>query len=470
MSDFLYCYFSSNESFRFKNIKKGVHVENENRIEIYAARQEGYCLKNNQIEDKLFQEFGVNRGLRNERGVGVLTGLTNISKVNGAHVVNGEKVPMEGELWYRGYRIEHLVEEVRKEGFGFEKIAYLLLFGEMPTKAQQAEFFEVLRRATRLPTNFTRDVIMKAPSRDIMNSMTRSILTLASYDRRPNDLRLDNVIRQCIQLIAIFPMLAVYSYHAHNHIDNNQSMYIHRPDPNLSQAENFLRMLRPDSQYTELEAQALDIALILHMEHGGGNNSTFTTRVVTSSGSDTYSAIAAAMCSLKGPKHGGANIKVMQMMQDIREHVSDVHDEDEICAYLKKILDHTAFDGAGLIYGMGHAVYSLSDPREKVFHSYVEELAHAKGWEDSLALYTTVEKLAPQLIAEQRQIFKGVSPNVDFYSGFVYDMLGIPQELFTPLFAVARIVGWSAHRIEELVGSSKIIRPAYKSVMKKLEE
>ncbi len=445
-------------------------MENENRIEIYAARQEGYCLKNNQIEDRLFQEFGVNRGLRNERGVGVLTGLTNISKVNGAHVVNGEKVPMEGELWYRGYRIEHLVEEVRKEGFGFEKIAYLLLFGEMPTKVQQAEFFDVLHRAAHLPTNFTRDVIMKAPSKDIMNSMTRSILTLASYDERPNDLRLDNVIRQCIQLIAIFPMLAAYSYHAYNHIDNNQSMYIHRPDPSLSQAENFLRMLRPDSQYTELEAQALDIALILHMEHGGGNNSTFTTRVVTSSGSDTYSAIAAAMCSLKGPKHGGANIKVMQMMQDIREHVSDVRDEDEIRAYLEKILDHTAFDGAGLIYGMGHAVYSLSDPREKVFHSYVEELAHAKGWEDSLALYTSVEKLAPQVIAERRQIYKGVSPNVDFYSGFVYDMLDIPQELFTPLFAVARIVGWSAHRIEELVGSSKIIRPAYKSVMRKLEE
>ena len=445
-------------------------MENEKSIEIYAARQEGYCLKNDQIQDSLFDEFGVNRGLRDVRGVGVLTGLTNISKVNGAKVVNGVKVPMEGELWYRGYRIEHLVEDIKNEGFGFEKIAYLLLFGEMPSKAQLAEFSDILHHAAYLPTNFTRDVIMKAPSQDIMNSMTRSILTLASYDERPNDLRLDNVIRQCIQLIAIFPMLAAYSYHAHNHIDHNQSMYIHRPDPSLSHAENFLRMLRPDSSYTELEAQALDMALVLHMEHGGGNNSTFTTRVVTSSGSDTYSAIAAAMCSLKGPKHGGANIKVMQMMQDIREHVADVRDEDEVKAYLEKILDHTAFDGAGLIYGMGHAIYSLSDPRERVFQSYVEELAHAKGWEDSLALYTNVEKLAPELISGKREIFKGVSPNVDFYSGFVYQMLDIPQELYTPLFAVARIVGWCAHRIEELVGNSKIIRPAYKSVMKKLEE
>ena len=445
-------------------------MEYENSIEIYAARQEGYCLKNDQIDDALFDEFGVNRGLRDVRGVGVLTGLTNISKVNGAKLENGVKVPMEGELWYRGYRIQHLVDDVRKEGFGFEKIAYLLLFGEMPTKAQQAEFSEILRNAAHLPTNFTRDVIMKAPSRDIMNSMTRCILTLASYDDRPNDLRLDNVIRQCIKLIAIFPMLAAYSYHAYNHIENNQSMYIHRPDPNLSQAENFLRMLRPDSSYTELEARALDIALLLHMEHGGGNNSTFTTRVVTSSGSDTYSAIAAAMCSLKGPKHGGANIKVMQMMQDIREHVSDFNDEDEIRSYLGQILDRTAFDGAGLIYGIGHAVYSISDPREQVFRSYVEELAHVKGYDESLTLYTNVEKIATQLITERRKIYKGVSANVDFYSGFVYDMLGIPHELFTPLFAVARIVGWSAHRIEELVGSSKVIRPAYKSVMKKLEE
>ncbi len=442
----------------------------ENRIDIYAARQEGYCLKNDKIDDVLFDEYGVNRGLRNIQGVGVLTGLTNISKVNGSKVVDGNKVPMEGELWYRGYRIQSLVQQIREEGFGFEKIAYLLLFGEMPTAAQQAEFSEVLHGASHLPTNFTRDVIMKAPSKDIMNSMTRSILTLASYDENANDLRLDNVIRQSIQLIAIFPMLAAYSYHAYNHIDNNQSMYIHRPDPELSIAENFLRMLRPDSQYTELEARALDIALILHMEHGGGNNSTFTTRVVTSSGSDTYSAIAAAMCSLKGPKHGGANIKVMQMMADLRQNVEDPLDEEQIRAYLEKILDRTAFDKAGLIYGMGHAVYSLSDPREVVFRNYVEELAKAKGRERDLQIYANVEKLAPQVIADKRKIYKGVSPNVDFYSGFVYDMLGIPMELYTPLFAVARIVGWSAHRIEELVGNSKIIRPAYKSVMEKLED
>ena len=442
----------------------------EQNIEIYSARQEGYCLKNDQIEEALFDEFGVNRGLRNLQGSGVLTGLTNISKLNGSQMVDGQKVPIEGELWYRGYRIETLVDMVKKEGFGFEKIAYLLLFGEMPTRAQQDEFTQILRLSSTLPSNFTRDVIMKGPSKDIMNSMTRSILTLASYDEKANDIRLDNVIRQSIKLIAIFPMLAAYSYHAYNYSENGQSMYIHRPDPSLSLAENFLRMLRPDMMYTELEAKALDIALILHMEHGGGNNSTFTTRVVTSSGSDTFSAIAAAMCSLKGPKHGGANIKVMDMMQNIREHVRDVTDEEEVRRYLELILDKGAFDRTGLIYGMGHAVYSLSDPREKVFHTYVENLAKAKGRDRDLALYTNVEKLAPQIIAEHRKIYKGVSPNVDFYSGFVYDMLGIPSELFTPLFACARIVGWSAHRIEELIGGSKIIRPAYKSVMKKLED
>ncbi len=442
----------------------------ENSIEIYAARQEGYCLKNDQIEDALFSEYGVNRGLRNINGVGVLTGLTNISKVNGSKMVDGVKVPMEGEMWYRGYRIQSLLEQVRKDGFGYEKIAYLLLFGEMPTETQQEEFEQVLHQTGRLPTNFTRDVIMKAPSKDIMNSMTRSILTLASYDDNANDLRLDNVIRQCIRLIGIFPMLAAYSYHAYNHIENNQSMYIHRPDPQLSLAENFLRMLRPDSRYTELEARTLDIALILHMEHGGGNNSTFTTRVVTSAGSDTYSAIAAAMCSLKGPKHGGANIKVMEMMENIRQNVSDLEDRDELKDYLGRMLDKTVFDHSGLIYGMGHAIYSLSDPREIALRGFVEELAEAKGRQADLQLYKNIEDLAPKIIAEKRKIYKGVSPNVDFYSGFAYDMLGIPKELYTPLFAVARIVGWSAHRIEELVGASKIIRPAYKSVMEKLEE
>jgi citrate synthase len=344
------------------------------------------------------------------------------------------------------------------------------LFGELPTASELSEFCEVLGTSRTLPTNFTRDVIMKAPTKDIMNSMTRSILTLAAYDRKTSDGSIENNIRQCIQLIANFPMLAVYGYHAYNHYENDSSMYIHRPDPKLSTAENFLLMLRPDNKYTMLEAQVLDVALILHMEHGGGNNSTFTTRVVTSAGTDTYSAVAAAMSSLKGPKHGGANIKVMEMMNDIRKNVKNWGDRDEVRSYLSKMLDGEVFDGKGLIYGMGHAVYSLSDPRERVFRAYVEHLAAAKDRQRDMQLYNTIEELAPELIAEKRHIFKGVSPNVDFYSGFVYEMLGIPMELYTPLFAIARIIGWSAHRIEELVGMNKIIRPAYKSVMKRNEE
>ena len=322
----------------------------------------------------------------------------------------------------------------------------------------------VLGECRTMPTNFTRDVIMKAPSHDIMNSMARSVLTLASYDPKAGNLEISNVLRQSIQLAGIFPMLAVYSYHAYNHYEKDGSMYIHRPDPELSTAENFLRMLRPDMKYTELEARVLDVALLLHAEHGGGNNSTFTTRVVTSSGTDTYSAMAAALCSLKGPRHGGANLMVMQMMQNIRENLHDTEDDEELEAYLKKLLHGEAFDRKGLIYGMGHAVYSLSDPREVVFKGYVEQLAHEKGRDKDLALYNKIEHMAPQLIAEERKIFKGVSPNVDFYSGFVYDMLGIPMELYTPLFAVARVMGWSAHRIEELLSANKIIRPAYKSL------
>ena len=322
----------------------------------------------------------------------------------------------------------------------------------------------VLGECRTMPTNFTRDVIMKAPSHDIMNSMARSVLTLASYDPKVSDLSIPNVLRQSIQLASIFPMLAVYAYHAYDHYEKDGSMYIHRPDPQLSTAENFLRMLRPDMQYTPLEARVLDVALLLHAEHGGGNNSTFTTRVVTSSGTDTYSAMAAALCSLKGPRHGGANLMVMQMMQNIRENLHDQEDDEELEAYLKKLLHGEAFDHKGLIYGMGHAVYSLSDPREVVFKGYVEQLAHEKGRDKDLALYNKIEHMAPQLLAEERKIFKGVSPNVDFYSGFVYDMLGIPMELYTPLFAVARVTGWSAHRIEELLSANKIIRPAYKSL------
>lgn len=431
----------------------------------YTDEQVKLCVKNDQIDKKLYQEYGVKRGLRDEQGQGVLTGLTNISQITAFKNVNGEKVPCDGELLYRGYNVRDLVNGAADKRFIFEEGVYLLLFGDLPDNEQLAKFREALNNSMDFPTNFTRDVIMKAPRVDIMNSMTRSILTLACYDDRQDDLSLSNVLRQCIMLISNFSMMAVYGYHAYNHYDNNGSMYIHRPDSNLSIAENFLRMLRPDKSFTELEARVLDIALLLHMEHGGGNNSTFTTRVVTSSGSDTYSAIAAAMSSLKGRKHGGANLQVMKMMDDIKSHVSDFGDEEEIASYLDKILNKQAYDRQGLIYGMGHAVYSLSDPREQVFRKFVEELAHDKGKDKDLMLYENIEKIAPMLIAKERKIYKGVSPNVDFYSGFVYEMLGIPRELYTPLFAIARIAGWSAHRMEELVTTDKIIRPAYKSLV-----
>ena len=442
----------------------------KNLLANYAAEKRMMCIENDTISDSLFQEYGVNRGLRDVNGKGVLTGLTRISKiVSFKEDENGKTIPCDGELWYRGYNVKTLIGSIGKGEFGFEKAAYLLMFGSMPNDQELAEFCKVLGESRTLPTNFTRDVIMKAPSKDIMNSMTRSILTLAAYDKQTSVGTIENNIRQCMQLVANFPMLAVYGYHAYNHYENDSSMYIHRPDPKLSTAENFLLMLRPDMKYTQLEAQVLDVALMLHMEHGGGNNSTFTTRVVTSAGTDTYSAIAAAMSSLKGPKHGGANIKVMEMMNDIREHVHDWADRDEVEAYLTRMLDGEVFDHKGLIYGMGHAVYSLSDPRECIFKSYVEHLAVAKNRQEDMMLYKTIEELAGELIAKKRHIFKGVSPNVDFYSGFVYEMLGIPMELYTPLFAIARIAGWSAHRLEELVGMNKIIRPAYKSVMEEIE-
>ena len=433
----------------------------------YVKEKEEICRKNDCIDQRLYDEYGVNRGLRDEKGNGVLTGLTNISKIISTRVEDGKKIPCEGELWYRGYRVEELINRLAPDEMGFEKIAYLLLMGELPSKEEEKAFREIIGSCRTLPTNFTRDVIMKAPSEDIMNSMTRSILTLASYDQNPKDISISNSLRQCIQLISEFPLLAVYGYNAYNHYEKNESMFINNPDPGLSTAENLLMLMRPDKKYTPVEAKVLDTALILHMEHGGGNNSTFTTRVVTSSGSDTYSTMAAAMSSLKGLKHGGANIKVMEMMENIRENVRDYSDKDEISAYLEKIIDKQAFDRKGLIYGMGHAVYSLSDPRERVLKYYVERLAEEKGREKDLMLYENIEELAPKLIAQKRHIFKGVSPNVDFYSGFVYDMLDIPQELYTAIFAVARIVGWSAHRIEELICTDKIIRPAYMSVMEK---
>ena len=435
----------------------------------YTTRSEAVCRRNDTISPRLYEEYGVKKGLRDENGNGVLAGLTNISKITSSKIVDGKKVPCDGQLWYRGYRVEDLIGSLGETELGYEKIAYLLLMGQMPDSAAAEEFRRLLGECRTLPTNFTRDVIMKAPGKDIMNSMTRGILTLASYDEHAIDTSVSNSLRQCIQLIAEFPLLAVYGYHAYNYYENMDSMVIHRPDPALSTAENLLMMLRPNKKYTATEAKVLDTALILHMEHGGGNNSTFTTRVITSSGSDTYSTIAAAMSSLKGPKHGGANIKVMEMMEDIRLHVPDCSDREALEDYLAKIINKEAFDRKGLVYGMGHAVYSLSDPRERIFKGYVEKLAAEKGRGDDLTLYRNVEELAPQLIAKHRRIYKGVSPNVDFYSGFVYDMLGIPQELYTAMFAVARIVGWSAHRIEELICMDKIIRPAYMSVMEERE-
>ncbi len=435
----------------------------------YTTRSEAVCRRNDTISPRLYEEYGVKKGLRDENGNGVLAGLTNISKITSSKIVDGKKVPCDGQLWYRGYRVEDLIGSLGETELGYEKIAYLLLMGQMPDSAAAEEFRRLLGECRTLPTNFTRDVIMKAPGKDIMNSMTRGILTLASYDERAIDTSVSNSLRQCIQLIAEFPLLAVYGYHAYNYYENMDSMVIHRPAPALSTAENLLMMLRPNKKYTATEAKVLDTALILHMEHGGGNNSTFTTRVITSSGSDTYSTIAAAMSSLKGPKHGGANIKVMEMMEDIRLHVPDCSDKEALEDYLAKIINKEAFDRKGLVYGMGHAVYSLSDPRERIFKGYVEKLAAEKGRGDDLTLYRNVEELAPQLIAKHRRIYKGVSPNVDFYSGFVYDMLGIPQELYTAMFAVARIVGWSAHRIEELICMDKIIRPAYMSVMEERE-
>ena len=424
------------------------------------------CLTNGTIDKALYEQHNVNRGLRDRQGNGVVTGLTSISEITAYKTENGEKVPCDGKLLYRGYNIFDLVGgDVKEKRLGFEETAYLLLFDELPDETELNDFSELLGMMRILPTNFVRDVIMKAPSKDIMNTMTRSILTLASYDENTSNLSIENVLRQCLMLISEFPMLAVYGYHAYNHYECDDSMYIHRPDPKLSTAENILLMLRPDKKYSPLEAQVLDVALMLHMEHGGGNNSTFTTHVVTSAGSDTYSVMAAALSSLKGPKHGGANIKVVEMIKDLKENVSDCSDREQVKEYLVKLLNKEAFDKSGLIYGMGHAVYSKSDPRAVIFKSFVEQIAEEKGRMDDFALYSAVEELAPQVIAEKRKIYKGLSPNVDIYSGFVYSMLDIPSELYTPMFAIARIVGWSAHRIEELINADKIIRPAYKSVL-----
>ncbi|MBO5372686.1 MAG: citrate/2-methylcitrate synthase [Lachnospiraceae bacterium] len=423
------------------------------------------CKETATINPALYSEYDVKRGLRDLSGKGVLVGLTEISDVCSTKLENGEMVPADGNLYYRGYNVKDIVRGIEETShFGFEESTYLLLFGKLPTKEELQEFVELLSYYRTLPTSFVRDIIMKAPSRDMMNTLARSVLTLYSYDDRADDISLPNVLRQCLQLISLFPLLSVYGYQAYKHYHDGASLYIHPPKPEYSTAENILHILRPDSKFSELEAKLLDTALILHMEHGGGNNSTFTTHLVSSSGTDTYSAIAASLGSLKGPKHGGANIKVVQMFEDLKATVKDWTDETEVGNYLRDLLNKKAFDRAGLIYGMGHAVYSLSDPRAVIFHSFVERLSREKGREKEFALYTLVERLAPQIIAQERKIYKGVSPNVDFYSGFAYSMLNLPLELYTPIFAIARISGWSAHRLEELSYNGKIMRPAYKYV------
>ena len=426
------------------------------------------CENNSRIDPKLYSKYKVFRGLRDLEGKGVLTGLTEISEVYAKKEVDGKLIPCHGQLFYRGINIEDLVTGfIKEDRFGFEETAYLLLLGELPNKEQLEEFSEILASYRSLPTSFVRDIIMKAPSFDMMNTLARSVLTLYSYDENPNDISISNVLRQSLQLISIFPLLSVYGYQAYNHYHNEESLIIHTPNTTLSTAENILYMLRPDSKYSKVEARILDLALVLHAEHGGGNNSSFTTHVVSSSGTDTYSVIAAALGSLKGPKHGGANIKVMQMFKDMKENVHDWEDEEEIAMYLNALLNKEAFDKSGLIYGIGHAIYSVSDPRAKVFKGFVKKLSEEKGLTKEYNLYETVERLAPKVIAKNRKTYKGVSANIDFYSGFVYSMLGLPEELYTPIFAMARIVGWSAHRIEELINADKIIRPAYMNVLER---
>ena len=423
-----------------------------------------YCMVSGAINQDLYNEYDVKRGLRDSNGKGVLTGLTEISDVCGYRLKNGKKIPCDGELYYQGYNVNDIVDGLKGRKFGFEETIYLLLFGRLPSDKDMEIFKNIMENFETLSGRFVRDVVMKAPTKDMMNTLSRSVLTLYAYDNHADDTSLPNVLRQCINLISVFPMLSVYGYQAYNHYIKGKSLYIHNPSKKLSTAENILLMLRPDQKYTPLEAKILDLALVLHMEHGGGNNSTFTTHVVSSSGTDTYSAIAAALGSLKGPKHGGANIKVVRRFDDMKSHVKDWTDEEEVSNYLRKLLHKEAFDQKGLIYGMGHAVYSISDPRARIFKTFVEQLAKEKHREKDYRLYAMVEELAPKIIGEERHIYKGVSANVDFYSGFVYSMLDLPLELYTPMFACARIVGWSAHRMEELINTDKIIRPAYKSV------
>ena len=439
-------------------------MENFSQVTPELYQLADLCRRNSSIDPRDYARYDVKRGLRDLNGNGVTAGLTEISEIQSKKFEKGQMVPCAGELYYRGYPIQDIVAGFARENrFGFEETAFLLMFGQLPDLAQLQAFKRQLGQYRTLPTNFVRDVIMKAPSKDMMNSLARSVLTMAGYDTNPDDISLPNVVRQCTDLLAIMPLLAVYGYQAYSYKEG-QSLFIHAPRKDLSTAENILLLLRPDGSYTDLEAHILDLCLVLHAEHGGGNNSTFTTHVVTSSGTDTYSCMAAALASLKGPRHGGANIKVTQMFEDMKQNVQDWQDEEAIADYLRGLLHKQRFDKAGLIYGMGHAIYSVSDPRAMLLRSYVEQLSAEKGLHKEYELYSTVERLAPQIIAGERRMYKGVSANVDFYSGFVYRMLGIPTELYTPLFAVARMAGWSAHRMEELINMGKIIRPAYKAV------
>ena len=435
----------------------------ENRNDMYNELVK-YCMMSGAIDQSLYTEYDVKRGLRDSNGKGVLTGLTEISDVSGTQVVDGVKVPAEGSLFYQGYSVNDLVKGTEGTRYGFEEITYLLLFGDLPNESQFNSFKAILADLQELSADFVRDVILHNPSRNVMNSLQKAILSLYSYDDNPEDISVQNVLRQCLQLIGKTPLMSVYAYHGYRHFILNKNLVIRTPKKELSTAENILNMLRPDGEFTPLEAQVLDTALILHAEHGGGNNSTFTTHVVTSTGTDTYSAIAAAIASLKGPRHGGANLKVQRMFSNLKDNISSPTDEDSIKNYLSKVLDKDAFDKSGLIYGMGHAVYTLSDPRKVLLKEAAKALAESKDRMEEFELFDRVERISAELITERRRVFKPVCANVDFYSGFVYSMLGIPEELFTPIFAIARISGWSAHRLEELVNNGKIIRPAYKYV------
>ena len=439
-------------------------LEDSEQLRARMSFFEQELMKHHHIDPNLYVEYDVKRGLRDSAGKGVLTGLTEISDVTGYNLVNGRRIPADGQLYYQGINVQDIINGLKDRRFGFEETIYLLIFGKLPNKDELSRFLDLMFDMEDLGGRFVRDVVMKGTNANIMNAMERCVLALYTYDDNPEDISSENVLRQSLELIAKLPEIAVYSYHAYRHFRKDDTLFIRNPQKGLSMAENILLMLRPDGKYTELEAKVLDIALVLHAEHGGGNNSTFTTHVVTSSGTDTYSSTAASIGSLKGPRHGGANLKVQNMFTDLKTHVSDWENEDEIVAYLQKILNKEAFDHAGLIYGMGHAVYTLSDPREKILKRFAQALAEEKGMTAEFQLYDKVESLAGKLIMEHRKLFKNVCANVDFYSGFVYSMLGIPEELFTPIFAIARMPGWSAHRLEELINANKIIRPAYKYV------